>query len=50
MSLIDRYVYEVGRRLPRKNRSDIQAELRSSCCRVVERVWSPESRGGFLLS
>ncbi len=30
MSLIDRYVHEVGRYLPRKNRTDIQAELRSS--------------------
>ena len=29
MSLIDRYIHEVGRHLPRKNRSDIQAELRS---------------------
>ncbi len=29
MDLIDRYVYEVGRYLPRKNRADIQAELRS---------------------
>jgi len=29
MNLIDRYVFEVGRRLPRKNRADIQAELRS---------------------
>jgi hypothetical protein len=29
MDLIDRYVAEVGRHLPRKNRNDIQAELRS---------------------
>lgn len=29
MDLIDRYVYEVGRYLPRKNRADIQIELRS---------------------
>lgn len=29
MDLIDRYVYEVGRHLPRKSRVDIQAELRS---------------------
>jgi len=36
MSLIDRYVYEVGRRLPRKNRSDIQAELRSSLIDALE--------------
>lgn len=36
MSLIDRYVYEVGRHLPRKNRSDIQAELRSSLTDALE--------------
>jgi len=36
MSLIDRYVYEVGRHLPRKNRSDIQAELRSSLIDALE--------------
>jgi hypothetical protein len=29
MNLIDRYLNEVGRRLPRKNRADILAELRS---------------------
>lgn len=29
MELIDRYIYEVGRYLPRKNRADIQTELRS---------------------
>ena len=29
MNLIDRYIYEVGRYLPRKNRADIQTELRS---------------------
>jgi len=29
MELIDRYVREVGRRLPRKNRADIEVELRS---------------------
>ena len=36
MSLIDRYVHEVGRHLPRKNRSDIQAELRSSLIDALE--------------
>ena len=30
MTLIDRYIHEVGRYLPRQNRSDIQVELRSS--------------------
>jgi hypothetical protein len=29
MNLIDTYVTEVGRRLPRKNRADIEAEIRS---------------------
>jgi hypothetical protein len=29
MNLIDTYVSEVGRRLPKKNRSDIEAEIRS---------------------
>jgi hypothetical protein len=29
MDLIDRYVNDVGRRLPRKRRSDVQSELRS---------------------
>ncbi len=36
MSLIDRYVHDVGRHLPRKNRSDIQAELRSSLIDALE--------------
>jgi len=30
MNLINTYLYEVGRRLPRKNRSDIEAEIRSA--------------------
>ncbi len=30
MNLIERYIHEVGRQLPAKNRSDIQVELRSS--------------------
>ena len=36
MNLIDRYVNEVGRHLPRKNRSDIQAELRSLLMDALE--------------
>jgi hypothetical protein len=36
MYLIDRYVHEVGRHLPRKSRSDIQAELRSSLIDALE--------------
>jgi hypothetical protein len=36
MNLIDRYVFEVGRHLPRKNRTDIQIELRSSLVDALE--------------
>jgi hypothetical protein len=36
MDLIDRYVHEVGRHLPRKNRSDIRAELHSSLTDALE--------------
>jgi hypothetical protein len=36
MSLIDRYVHEVGRHLPRENRIDIQAELRSLLIDALE--------------
>ncbi len=36
MSLIDRYLHEVGRHLPRKNRADILAELRSSVVDALE--------------
>ena len=30
MNLIDRYIAEVGKRLPRRNRADIEAEIRST--------------------
>jgi hypothetical protein len=30
MSLIDRYIAEVGRQLPEKDRADIEAEIRST--------------------
>ena len=36
MNLIDRYIHEVGRHLPRKNRQDIQAELRSLLADTIE--------------
>lgn len=36
MSLIDRYVAEVGRRLPEKDRSDIEAEIRSMIQDMIE--------------
>jgi len=36
MDLIERYVYEVGRNLPRKNRVDIQVELKSTLVDTLE--------------
>lgn len=52
MSLIDRYIHEVGRYLPRKNRADIQAELRSSVIDSLEDRFGPEptedEMAGFL--
>jgi hypothetical protein len=36
MELINRYVQEVGRHLPRKNRTDIQAELQSTLVDTLE--------------
>ncbi len=36
MELIDRYVHTVGRQLPRKNRADIQAELKSTLIDTLE--------------
>src|SRR5512132_2162608 len=30
MNLIDKYIAEIGRHLPRKNRADIEAEIRST--------------------
>jgi len=36
MELIERYVYEVGRHLPRKNRADIQVELKSTLVDTLE--------------
>jgi hypothetical protein len=42
MSLIDRYVHEVGRHLPRKNRADIQAELRSLLIDALEDRAGPD--------
>ena len=36
MDLVERYVREVGRHLPRKNRADIQAELQSTLVDTLE--------------
>jgi len=45
MSLIDRYIQEVGRHLPRKNRADIKAELRSSVVDTLEDRFGPDPSG-----
>jgi hypothetical protein len=42
MNLLERYLHEVGRFLPRKNREDIQAELRSSVIDSLEDRFGPE--------
>ncbi len=36
MNLIDRYIYAIGRQLPRKKRGDIQAELKSTLIDTLE--------------
>lgn len=46
MSLLDRYIHQVGRFLPRKNRSDIQAELRSSLVDTMEDRFGPDPSDG----
>ncbi len=46
MSLIDRYIQEVGRYIPRKKRGDIQAELRSSVVDTLEDRYGPEPTDG----
>ena len=43
MNLIDRYIHEVGRYMPRKNRADIQAELRSSVVDSLEDRFGSEA-------
>jgi len=43
MNLLDRYIHEVGRFLPRNNRGDIQAELRSSIVDSLEDRFGPEA-------
>jgi hypothetical protein len=49
MELINRYVYQVGRRLPKKVRGDVEAELRSLLIDTLEeRVGSgPEAEAEF---
>lgn len=41
MSLIDRYIAEVGRHLPEKNRADIEAEIRSTLEDMIEERGHP---------
>ena len=36
MNLLDKYVVEVGKYLPRKNRADIEAEIRSTLEDMLE--------------
>jgi uncharacterized protein (UPF0216 family) len=36
MNLIDKYITEVGKHLPRKNRADIEAEIRSTLEDMLE--------------
>ena len=43
MNLIDRYIHEVGRFLPRKKRGSIQAELRSSVVDTLEDRYGPDA-------
>jgi hypothetical protein len=42
MNLLNRYIHEVGRFLPRRNREDIQVELRSSVVDALEDRFGPE--------
>lgn len=42
MNLVDRYIHEVGRFLPRKKRGSIQAELRSSVVDTLEDRYGQE--------
>jgi hypothetical protein len=42
MNLIDKYIAEVGKHLPRKNRADIEAEIRSTLEDMLEERKSPE--------
>lgn len=42
MSILDRYIHEVGRHLPRKTRADILTELRSSVVDSLEDRFGPD--------
>ncbi len=46
MNLIDKYIAEVGKHLPRKNRADIQAEIRSTLEDMLDE--RKQSEGGAL--
>ena len=46
MNLIDRYIAEIGKHLPRKNRADIEAEIRSTLEDMLdERSERPQGKG-----
>ena len=36
MNLLDKYIHEVGKHLPRKNRADLEAEIRSTLEDMLE--------------
>lgn len=42
MSIIDRYIYAIGKHLPRKNKTDIQNELRSNLADTLEARYGEE--------
>ena len=44
MKLIDRYVREIGRRLPQKSRADIEKEIRSALEDMLEDRSKKEGR------
>src|SRR5215510_3924212 len=46
MSLIDRYVAEVGRHLPEKNRDDIEAEIRSTVEDMIDERSESSTQAG----
>jgi len=44
MNLLDKYIEEVGKRLPRRNRRDLQAEIRSTIEDMLEDRSQAEGR------
>ena len=50
MNLIDKYIAEVGKHLPRKGRADIEAEIRSTLEDMLEErnQTSPENEAAVI--